>query len=150
MNAPGKLTALHRAILETLDHLDNGADAFELVTHERCGTVDIRAFSDAIGSLEYLGLIERELRFGVIEAAREDDSLEWAYMISDAGCEALDALRRADAVAMRVRPVSFASRDDMRRYMGECSFDENAALARASESDRINAERQSSASSVRH
>jgi hypothetical protein len=122
MNAPGKLTALHRAILETLDHLDNGADAFGLMTHEGCGTVDILAFSDSIGCLEHLGLIKRALSglegLGLIEPTPENNSGEWVYQISDAGCEALDALRRADAVAMHVRPVSFASRDDMRRYMG--------------------------------
>jgi hypothetical protein len=38
----------------------------------------------------------------------------------------------------------------LNKIMHECGFDENAALARAKESDRINAERESSASSVRH
>ena len=133
------LTPMHRSILEALDHMDLGADAFTLMTHDTCSTVDIKRFSDALGDLERFGLVTVHSVEQVLHRHHDDVTCVHLtrYLLSDAGCEALDALRRADAIALQpyqrdtlarmaegnnlahiARPVSFGDRNAMKRYMG--------------------------------
>lgn len=90
------ITPLMRAILDALDTMNDGAQFVEILRTQ--STTPWREVFDDVTRLLALGLVEA------------NDS---AYTLTDAGCDALWALQKAEQMPVYVHPVAFMTRSSL-------------------------------------
>lgn len=127
------ITKLHRAVLEALDVMERGGGDTEvlgellfsdtcLLPHEiAAASVTRETVCTALYELLLDGLVEARLKEWPLDANVSIDPI--IYSITDAGCEALWALMRAEAMHVPAadsyaRPVVFETRTAMVDYCG--------------------------------